>query len=67
MNDENLIAAADAFGTPLYVFDEASLRDRVALLEETLPARALLCREGESLGYSPYQPLRAPLRGVLPR
>ena len=43
MNDENLIAAADAFGTPLYVFDEASLRDRVALLEETLPARAALC------------------------
>lgn len=43
MEDEKLIAIADKFGTPTYVFDEAALRDRVALLQEVLPARATLC------------------------
>lgn len=43
MNDSQLIAAADRFGTPLYVFDQAALRDRVALLEDALPGRAALC------------------------
>lgn len=43
MNDSRLIAAADEFGTPLYVFDEEPLRERVALLEDVLGPRATLC------------------------
>ena len=43
MNDSKLAGIAQQFGTPAYVFDEEALRQRVAFLQENLPARAVLC------------------------
>lgn len=43
MNDEKLMAIAQQFGTPAFVFDEADLHARVAFLKENLPPRATLC------------------------
>lgn len=43
MNDAQLMALAHEYGTPLYLFEQTALRDRVALLRECLPARAELC------------------------
>lgn len=42
MNDTQLMALAHEYGTPLYLFEQTALRDRVALLRECLPARAEL-------------------------
>lgn len=43
MNDTQLMTLAREYGTPLYLFEQTALRDRVALLRECLPARAELC------------------------
>ncbi|RNL10723.1 diaminopimelate decarboxylase [Parvibacter caecicola] len=43
LNDSKLAGIAQQFGTPAYVFDEEALRQRVAFLQENLPARAVLC------------------------
>ena len=50
LNDSKLAGIAQQFGTPAYVFDEEALRQRVAFLQENLPARAVQigrasCRE----------------------
>lgn len=43
MNDTQLMTLAREYGTPLYLFEQTALRDRVALLRECLPVRAELC------------------------
>ena len=43
MTDSALRALADRFGTPLYVFDDRALVQRVRYLREALPARVGIC------------------------
>lgn len=43
MNDRQLEKIVSAYGTPLYVLDEAVLRDRVAYLRQRLPSEIQLC------------------------
>lgn len=43
MHDSQLMALAREYGTPLYLFEQTALRERVALLRECLPTRAELC------------------------
>lgn len=43
MNDAQLMALAHEYGTPLYLFEQTALRDRVAFLRACLPKRAELC------------------------
>ncbi len=43
MTDSALRALADRFGTPLYIFDDRALVQRVRYLREALPARVGIC------------------------
>ena len=43
LTDSALRALADRFGTPLYVFDDRALVQRVRYLREALPARVGIC------------------------
>lgn len=43
LDDDALLALADRFGTPLYIFDERALRDRASFLRSMLPRGTGLC------------------------
>ena len=43
LTDSALRALADRFGTPLYVFDDRALVQRVRYLREALPTRVGIC------------------------
>ncbi len=61
MNRDDLLAAAQRFGTPLYVYDQAEVRKRVSDLRGSLPAGA---RVLYSLKANPLTPLVAQVRAA---